>query len=236
MRDPFDIERAAHRRLPRMIVDFIAGGTGAETGEIRNRAALDAVTLQARALVNVETVSLETELLGERWRRPYGIAPMGMCDVVWPGADAALSAEAAARCMPHAVSTAASTPLEQTFADAGGNAWFQLYAGEDDALTFEFVSRARDAGYRMLLFTVDTPRHSRRTRDLENGFAVPFRWSPRTLADVLTHPRWALAMLQNGTPRPMNYETSPTCRAFARYESRGRSDWAFLDRLRAAWP
>ncbi|MEL7542383.1 MAG: alpha-hydroxy acid oxidase [Pseudomonadota bacterium] len=236
MRDPFAIVAKAKRRLPRMMFDFIAGGTGAETAEAANTDALATIRLRPRALVNVEAVNLQTSLLGETYERPYGIAPMGMCNIVWPGTDQALSAEARNRVFPHCVSTAASTTIEDTAHQSGGQGWFQLYAGSDDRLTFELVTRAQAAGYRHLVITVDTPRHSRRTRDLENGFRVPMRYGPRQLLDFSLHPRWSWSTLFAGIPSTRNYDTSQIAQAFERYENRGRSDWAFLERLRKAWP
>ncbi|MEO0619577.1 MAG: alpha-hydroxy acid oxidase [Pseudomonadota bacterium] len=236
MRDPFAIVARARSRLPRMMFDFIAGGTGAECGEAANVDALSAIRLRPRALVNVETVSLETTVLGTTYERPYGIAPMGMCNMVWPRADQAFSAQANARAFPHCVSTAASTTLEDTAQQSGGQGWFQLYAGSDDRVTFEMIARAEAAGYRHLVFTVDTPRHSRRTRDLENGFSVPMRYGPRQLLDFSLHPLWSWSTLFAGIPSTRNYDTSKFNQEFERYDSRGRSDWSFLDRLRRTWP
>lgn len=236
MRDPFRITQAAQRRLPRMMFDFISGGTGGETAQHAIRQAFDAVKLQPRVLRNVEGVTLQTAVLGSNFGRPYGIAPMGMCNLIAPNADHALSEQAATRNIPHCVSTAASTTIEQSALSSDGAAWFQLYAGTNTDLTTELVNRAKDAGYTRLVFTVDTPRHARRVRDLDNGFRVPLRWGPRQILDVATHPRWALAMARSGPPKPMNYHTSKVQRAFQREDSRGASDWDVLRRLRDQWP
>ena len=42
-----------------------------------------------------------------------------------------------------------------------------------------FVERARTTGYDTLVLTVDVPQVSRRLHDLRNGFAVPFKMTPR---------------------------------------------------------
>ena len=235
MKDPFGNIGKSKRKLPRMMFDFIDGGTGLETAHRANRQAFDDIHLQSRILRNVENLSLATQLLGVGYGLPFGIAPMGMCNLISPKADFALSREAAARNIPHCVSTAASTTMEQSYRDADGNCWFQLYAGSDESLTFEMIDRAEAAGFEHLVFTVDTPHHSRRTRDLENGFSVPLKIGPKQFFDFASHPAWSLQMLMAGAPAPMNFKTSTHGKKFVRNDSRGASDWTFLDKLRARW-
>jgi L-lactate dehydrogenase (cytochrome) len=218
-----------------MMFDFIDGGSGCDVAQAKNQSAFHNISLQSRILRNVENISLKTKLLGVEYDVPFGIAPMGMCNLISPQADISLSQEAAARNLPHCVSTAASTTMEQSQKDAKGNCWFQLYAGSDEELTFEMVERAALAGIEHLVFTVDTPHHSRRTRDIENGFSVPLKFGMKQIVDFASHPVWTLRMLMAGAPAPMNFETSASGSKFVRNDSRGASDWAFLKRLRERW-
>jgi len=218
-----------------MMFDFIDGGTGCEIAQIRNLEALSQIALKSRSLRNVEEINSTTSFLGRQYNLPFGIAPMGMCNLISPYADESLSREAAKRNIPHCVSTAASTTMEQSQSDADGHAWFQLYAGSNNEVTFEMVKRAEDSGYDHLVFTVDTPRHSRRTRDIENGFSVPLKIGPKQFLDFAIHPAWSMRMLRSGAPKPMNYESSSTGESFVRSDSRGASDWSFLHQLRAMW-
>ena len=234
-KDPFGTFEKAKRKLPRMMFDFIDGGTGCETAQKANLDAFQKISLKSRILRNVESVSLKTSLLDQSYDLPFGIAPMGMCNLISVHADNSLSREAATRNLPHCVSTAASTTMEQTFRDTNGNCWFQLYAGSDESVTFDMVRRAKEIGIEHLVFTVDTPRHSRRTRDIENGFSVPLKIGPKQFIDFASHPMWALRMLMAGAPEPMNYKTSPIGSKFTRNDSRGASDWIFLDKLREMW-
>ena len=229
-----DARRAAKQRLPRMIYDFIEGAAGRETATSRNRAGFDALLLQPRTLRNVSTRTLETALLGQNFNVPFGIAPMGMCGVTWPGADQILAAEVTSRNIPMGLSTAGSATLETMHQQAGENAWFQLYGNGGDAQTLSFVSRAQQAGYDKLILTVDVPQVSRRVRDLKNGFQVPFRIGPKQFTDFALHPRWSLSMLWHGIPEPKNYN-HPSSQNYDRYTSRANADWAFLDQLRQLW-
>lgn len=220
--------------MPRMMFDFVAGAAGSERGEQRNRQALADIELQPRVLINIENSSLETVLMGRSMGLPFGFAPMGMCNLSWPGADRFLADEAVRRNIPHCVSTASSTTLEEMQKLAGGRAWFQLYTGTSAAATDELIGRAEAGGYEVLVLTVDTPKLSRRIRDQRNGFQVPFRFGPKQLLDFACHPRWSLTTLAGGIPKPMNFETSKITK-FNRGDSRGATDWHFLDALRKRW-
>lgn len=52
------------------------------------------------------------------------------------------------------------------------------------------IERARAAGYRALVLTIDTPVAGRRERDLRNGFTIPVRPTLRHAFDVVRHLPW----------------------------------------------
>lgn len=229
-----DARRIARRRLPWMVFDYIDGAAGAETGTARNRAALDAMTLRPRILRDVSNRSLGTALFGEPTERPFGIAPMGMCNLSAPGADLMLARLAARYKVPHGVSTVASTPLEQIFEVAEGHAWFQIYFSGDGSGTFKLIERARQAGYKTLVLTVDVPEVGRRPRELRHGFRMPFRIGPRQFVDFALHPAWSLSTLLRGKPGMANFDMPGY--DFDRTESRARATWNTLRAMREAWP
>ncbi len=229
-----DARRLAKRRLPWMVFDYIDGAAGEGVGEARNRAALDALTLRPRILRDVSERSLATRVFGAPADRPFGIAPMGMCNLAAPGADLMLARLAARHRVPHGVSTVASTPMEKIIETAEGHAWFQLYVSGDGSGSFKLVERAKAAGYRTLVLTVDVPEVGRRPRELRHGFKMPFRLGPRQMLDFALHPRWSISTLLNGRPGMANFEMPGY--AFDRTESRARADWQTLARLRDAWP
>lgn len=229
-----DARRLAKRRLPWMIFDYIDGSAGSETGAARNRAALDAVTLQPRILRDVSDRDLTTTLFGETTNVPFGIAPMGMCNLSAPGADLMLARLAAKHKIPHGVSTVASTPLEKIIEVAEGHAWFQLYFSGDGTGTFKLVERTKAAGYQTLVVTVDVPEVGRRPRELRHGFRMPFKIGPMQFIDFAMHPRWSLTSLAAGKPQMANFEMPGY--AFDRTESRAKATWETLAKLREMWP
>lgn len=228
-----DARQMAKRRLPRMIFDYIDGAAGNEAGALRNRHALDAVSLTPRILRDVSTRSLATEVFGAKAGVPFGIAPMGMCNLSAPGADLMLARLAAKYKVPVGVSTVASTPMEEMIEAAEGHAWFQLYFSGDGEGTFRLVDRAKSAGYQALVLTVDVPEVGRRPRELRHGFKMPFRIGPRQFVDFALHPSWSLRTLRAGRPGMANFRKDGF--DFDRTESRAKATWDTLSELRERW-
>lgn len=226
-----DARALAARRLPRLVFDFIDGAAGSERAPERNCNALAEVLLQPRVLGNIGQRSIAKSILGQDFGVPFGIAPMGMCGLATAGADNLLVAAALERNMPICLSSAASMSIEDLGSVAGEHAWFQLYAMPTPDQTMALVDRARAAGYRNLILTVDVPQVARRLRDVRNGFEAPFRMGPRQLLDFAMHPAWSLPMWRYGRPYPVNLDNN----RFDRNASRAGANWASLDQLRELW-
>jgi len=228
-----DARGIARKRLPWMVFDYIDGAAGHGLGDKLNQQAIREMRLQTRILVDVENRSIKKSIFGMDCQLPFGISPMGMCNLSCPGADLMLARFAAKNNIPVGASTAASTSLESIGKAAGGNAWFQLYFGGDEAVCDSLINRAEQAGYETLIFTVDVPEVGRRPRELRHGFKMPFKIGPRQFFDFALHPRWSINSLFSGAPQLANFES--TNNAFDRTRSRAGISWAFLDRIRDKW-
>ncbi len=228
-----DARTAAKRRQPRIIFDYIDGAAGDEIAADLNRERLERIRLQPRVLMNVENRNIKKTCLGREWDRPFGIAPMGMCDLAWPDADKMLAAAARRYNIPLGLSTMASSNIEVTRQRAGECAWFQLYVGQSEEIAFDMVRRAGDAGYDTLILTVDVPMVAARPREQRNGFQAPLKIGVKQFLDFATHPVWSISTLLKGVPAVANNAGSSG--KFVRNESRGKVDLQFLDRLRDLW-
>ena len=229
-----DARKYARRRMPRMTFDYVDGSAGDENACRLNIQCFEDLRLMPRVMVNVEQRSCKKQLFDETWQLPFGIAPMGMCDLIWPGADEMLARAARKYGIPLVLSTMASSSIETTAERAGENAWFQLYVGTSLDVAFDLVDRAAAAGYRNLVLTVDVPEIGSRPREKRNGFQSPIRIGPKQFIDFALHPEWSLRTLCSGVPKLANVNL-PGGKEFKRDEARGKVDWAFLDRLRAHW-
>jgi isopentenyl diphosphate isomerase/L-lactate dehydrogenase-like FMN-dependent dehydrogenase len=190
-----DYRRAARRRLPRAIFDFVEGGAGDEVTLRRNREAFERVTFGPRVLVDVSKRDQSVTVLGQRVATPVLIAPTGMAGLCWRRGEIEAARAAAAAGSIYTLSTHASCSIEAVAAAAPGPLWFQLYVWQNRDLTRSFVERARAAGYRALMLTVDVPIISRRERDVRNGFAIPPRVTIGNALDVLRRLAWIRSVL-----------------------------------------
>jgi L-lactate dehydrogenase (cytochrome) len=228
-----DARRLAKRRLPWMVFDYFDGASGEGLGDTLNVQKIRELRLESRALRNVAERSLSTTILDQHCNLPFGIAPMGMCNLSRPGADLMLARLAAEQQIPHCVSTAASTSLEKIISEAEGNAWFQLYFGGDEAVCYSLMDRAQTSGYEVLTLTVDVPEVGRRPRELRHGFKMPFKIGPSQFIDFALHPFWSIPTLFSGAPALANF--SGASDSFDRTRSRAGADWDFLARVRDRW-
>ena len=230
-----DARNLAKKRLPKMFFDFVDGASGDEKLCELNSTALDQIRLEPKVLRNVENRSLSKKFFDIKYDLPFGFAPMGMCNLTWPGADKMLAKESIINNVPTCVSMASTTSLEEMYTLSEGRSWLQLYIFQDEKFVMELLERAEKTGYSTIVLTVDVPIQFRRAKDDKNGFTVPFKIGPKQFFDFATHPNWSISTLLYGIPKPMNYETSKNKNKFVRSESRGSTDWETLKRIRNAW-
>ncbi|MBR0725579.1 alpha-hydroxy-acid oxidizing protein [Bradyrhizobium manausense] len=234
-----DLRRLARRRLPRMVFDYLEGGAEDEGGIVRNVEAFRKIRLMPHRLVDVSERSTAVELLGKKAAAPIVVGPTGLNGAFWPNGDIALARAAAKAGVPFALSTASNATIENVAA-VGGRLWFQLYVVHRE-LAANLVRRASQAGCEALILTVDVPVNGKRERDLRNGFQMPLRYSPRTIFDILTHPRWASGILASGALKLANLATTTASSldaqtALLRREMDASFCWDDLARLRDVWP
>jgi len=236
------LREKARRRIPRFAFDFLDGGAGTEAGLNRNRAAFENMRLLPRAMVNVEERSLATEFLGQRWSAPFGVAPIGMGNLIWPGADELVAAAACDADIPYILSTAGTTALERIAAIAPEHAWFQLYVGKSQAIVDDLLERVARAGFQVLVVTVDVPAPGRRLRDQHNGLSLPLKPSAMWGIELAAHPAWSFATLRRGAPRFANLEPYAARNASASSlatlmaeQSSGRLDLDLVREIRTRW-
>ena len=224
----------AQKNLPRLVFDFMDGGAGDENGLQRNRQAFRETLLMPHVLRDPNQAKIETVFLNKNYLRPFGCAPMGLCNLAGPRTDQHLAEAAARYKFPVTVSAASSTSLERYIEQAEGYAWFQLYVTGDMALAESLLERAEAAGYEHLVLTVDVPRLARRPRDTKNGFQTPFKLNFKHALDFARHPLWTLQTVLSGVPKMANYDIKKSG-GYDRNAPRRGADWSYLERLRDRW-
>lgn len=190
-----DLRLAAKRRLPRLVFDFIDGGAEDERTLRANREAFSNLSLAPRLLAGGATRDQSTTVAGQTFRTPVLLAPTGLSRLAGRSGELGAARAAASRGTVSIVSSASSVSIDEVARGVDRPQWFQLYPWGDWDLTSTIVERARNAGSDTLVVTLDVPVTGARERDYRSGMTIPVRISPKTAFDVMSHPRWALAMV-----------------------------------------
>ena len=234
-----DLRLRSKMRIPRFAFDLVDGGAENERNLRRNSEAFEEVELTPRYMVDVSQPDTQATLFGQTFAAPFGMAPIGMLNAFWPGADLTLATLCKAKNIPYVASSAASTTLEQLAKAADGNGWFQLYVSSNADVTEDLIARAEAAGYTTLMVTADVPAAGKRDRDIRNQLAVPFRFTPEVVLQCMLNPRWALTSLRHGTPNVANYANLlQSATSYADVQKTLITPgftWDDLKRLRARW-
>jgi L-lactate dehydrogenase (cytochrome) len=188
-----DLARLARKRLPAGAADYLDGGGEDEWTLRRNREVFGEVEFTPRQLLDVSQMDTEATVLGTRMPLPIVLSPIGGPRMFHSDGELAVARAARHARLPYGISTLATQSLEAIAEAAQGNPlWFQLYVWGDRSMSRELIRRARDAGYRALLLSVDTSVRSERDRELHRGIKLP---SPDltvgTMLDGARHPSWS---------------------------------------------
>jgi len=189
--DAEDLRRIARRRLPRLIFDYVDGGGEKEITLNHNVTAFDRIGFRPRGVAAIDGRTQTVSFLGRASSAPFGICPMGGLGYLCPNADVIAARLAAKAGIPHILASGASNSIEQVAAAApDARRWFQLYVFRDPGLNRRLLERAAACGVEALVVTTDTQINAKRTRDFRNGFALPMRFTPRTIYDFAVKPGW----------------------------------------------
>lgn len=197
-----DYREAARRRLPPFLFHYIDGGAYAEHTLKRNVADLSDVALRQRVLKDVASLSLESELLGQKMAMPMALAPVGLTGMYARRGEVQAARAAQKAGINLTLSTVSVCPIEEVQAGCDKPIWFQLYVLKDRGFMKNALERAQAAGITTLVFTVDMPVPGARYRDAHSGMSGP-NAEIRRLWQAMTHPHWAFDVGLMGTPHDL---------------------------------
>jgi len=197
-----DLRRAAKRRLPRVVFDYIDGGAEDERTLRANCHAFEEVTFRPRCAVATPACDLRVSVLGKSLSTPLILAPVGSSRLMYPRGEEAAASAAGAAGIAYALSTLSGCRLEDVADASKGPLWYQLYlvGGRDCALSA--IERAKAAGFSALVVTIDTAVAGMRERDLRNGVKELLSGNLRSklpfVSQLLIKPHWLAAFLADG--------------------------------------
>lgn len=240
-----DLRTLARRRLPRVVFDYLDGGAEGEATLAANRRAFDEVTFRPRHAVTVPTPDLRVRVLGADLALPVLLAPVGYSRLMHPKGEVAAARAAGQAGTLYILSTLSGHRLEDVAAASPGRVWYQLYLTGGREVAEGTIARARAAGFRALVITIDTPVAGLRERDLRAGQRELLSGSLlerlRYLPQVLARPGWLAGFLRDGGTPPLANVVIPgrgpmplvdVTAALARHSFA----WEDLNWIRPLWP
>ena len=238
-----DLRTAARRRLPRALFDYIDGGAEDEVTMRANQADFQRYRFRSRALVDVSHRDQSTTVLGIPVSSPLILAPTGFTGMFWPRGEAVAARAAGRKGVIFTASTMSICPMEEIAQAATGPIWYQLYVWRDREIVRMLIQRAKAAGYRALVVTVDTPVLGQRERDVRSGLVLPPRITARNVLDTLRRFSWLRGFLTHPRPTFGNFVGMPgvehdaiSLAAFTTKQFSAAITWADIEWYRSIWP
>lgn len=198
-----DYREAARRRLPKVLFDYIDGGSYAEATLAANVADLRDLTLRQRVMRDISHLHTGVELFGQTLSMPVILSPIGIAGMYARRGETQAARAARAAGVPFSLSTVGVCDIAEV-TQAATAPWFQLYMTKDRGFMASILQQARDVGSPVLLFTVDLPVSGARYRDARNGMTSQDLGSRLNQAlDGLAHPRWLADVYFGGRPHSL---------------------------------
>ena len=189
-----DLRLRARSKLPSPMFHYIDGGADDEWTLRRNTEAFDDYQLMPNYLNDISHVDLSTTILGCGLTLPFLLSPTGMSRLFHHHKELGVSKAAAEAGTLYALSTMATTSLEDVAAASDGPKMFQIYILKDRELTKEFVQRCKASGYKALCLTVDTALAGNRERDAVYGMTMPPKINRNNFFSYAKSWEWLLNM------------------------------------------
>jgi len=242
-----DYRRAAAKRVPRLVWDYVEGGADDLVTVRRNQTSFSRWSLRARMMTGHAERRLSTTVAGVQIDLPVLLAPTGALGLSqWRGdLAAARAAEAAGTRL--VLSTASSWTIEEVASGTHADHFFQLYPGGDETATL--MQRAWQTGYRALFVTVDVPVIGNREGERRYGYTRTgdmgrmLTLTPREALDMARHPRWLFDLYRHGRGSMRNLlsdggvmATFRSIEILHREINRATFAWDDLQWIREHWP
>ena len=235
-------QRRAKRHLPKSVYSALIAGSESGVTLSDNVAAFGELGFAPHVGGAPAARDMTTTVMGQQISLPVLISPTGV-QSVHPDGEVAVARAAAARGTAMGLSSFASKPIGDVV-EANPQTFFQLYwAGSREAIVGR-IERARAAGARGLIVTLDwTFSHSRDWGSPTIPETVNLRAMLRFAPEALSHPRWFLSFARTGkrpdltTPNMVaKGEKGPTFfGAYAEWMQTPPPSWEDVAWLRAQW-
>lgn len=192
-----EAQRRAKKRLPKSVYGALIAGSEKGLSSNGNLTAFDELGFAPHMCGLSQTREMATTVMGQNLSMPVMISPTGV-QAVHPEGEVAIARAAANRGIPMGLSSFASKSIEDVAA-VNNSTFFQLYwCGDKDTLV-QRMNRAREAGAKGLIVTLDW--------SFSNGRDWGSPWIPEKIdlkaafklaPEVIQKPGWLFQFAKTG--------------------------------------
>jgi L-lactate dehydrogenase (cytochrome) len=197
-----DYRAAAKKKLPPFLFHYIDGGSYSESTLKANVLDLENISLKQKVLNDMSSLRLDHEVFGEKLAMPIALSPVGLTGMYARRGEVQAAKAADNQGIPFTMSTVSVCPIEEVTPKIERPMWFQLYVLKDRSFMKNVLERAKAAGVKTLIFTVDMPTPGARYRDMHSGMSGSGAEIKRILQAML-HPLWAFDVGLFGKPHDL---------------------------------
>ena len=186
-----DFRRLAKQRLPAPIFNYIDGAAEDETTYRRNTEAFETCDLVPSVLTGVANVDMSVTVLGEKLAVPFYCSPTALQRLFHYDGERAVARAVEKFGTMFGISSLGTVSLEEIAKNYSFPQVYQFYFHKDRGLNKAMMDRARGAGVRIMMLTVDSITGGNRERDLRTGFSIPLKLTLGGMMQFAMKPRWA---------------------------------------------
>ncbi|KKY28408.1 putative fmn-dependent dehydrogenase family protein [Phaeomoniella chlamydospora] len=198
-----ELEVIAHDRMDKQTRDYYNEGADDGSTVSENMQAYKKYRIRPRVLRDISMIDTSTSVFGQRVNLPFGVAPTAMQRLAHSDGELGTARACKSAGIVMGLSSFATSTLEDVAEESAGiPTVLQLYLFEEREHSRQLIARAKKAGYKAVLLTVDTPMLGRRNLEIRNKFTLP---SHLKIANFVED--------ENGAVRPSENRPTPTRRS-----------------------
>jgi len=170
-----ELELIAHDRMDKQTRDYYNEGADSGSTLRENISAYEKYRIRPRVLRDVSNIDTSANVLGHRNPLPMGVAPTAMQKLAHPDGELGTARACKTAGVAIGLSSFATESLEDVAKACEGQVpnVLQLYLFEERDHSAKLIKRAKQAGYKAVFLTVDTPFLGRRNLEIRNQFKLP---------------------------------------------------------------
>jgi L-lactate dehydrogenase (cytochrome) len=194
------LKKRAAQRIPKFAMEYLDGGCNEQINVVKNTEEIRRIELKPYYLRTHQEADLKTELWGHVYDAPFGISPVGLQGLMWPGSAEILAKSAYDHNLPFILSTVTTASVEKIGEITHGRYWFQLYHPAEESVKKDLLDRVERSGCQTLVLLSDVPTFGYRPWDMRNGLAMPPHMSVSNIIQMISKPAWLWNTMIKGQP------------------------------------